>query len=726
MPNSEIVIPELKNSPALEKQIKQLVELQNSWKGYVKTVSTSLASLSELEKHHARINSQLRQNVGLLRQQTQEATKAEKAINGLGSGLKKVAGLLGVASLGYFLTAKIKSVVSSRIDLGVLGGAQQLRQIENLIRGTGIPSTSAFSLVSGFQRQSPLARFDLSRQPSLLRGLLNAQKQLAPVGLDKAQELLLGVTGSLDKGNLTRFLRGAGKDPELALLRAASGGNVGDVTSALNALSIAKVGSGDPALEASVKMQQSLDRLNASVEDLLEKGISKLLPAIDFLSASITKIANNLGLTIGVGAGLYAGSKILPRMFGGGLGGGIPGRVVAPDGAWTPTVIRQIFPPKGLLPGPGGAPALPWTSTLGPYIGPSGGSKIGAGAFAAYGVGSLADSIYSTVENKRAAKWNLAGRLGQKVSGMSEVYDYQDMLDRQKAFVANKIAQLSPADKKTFDNLQADKGTSPFKVIGDVLSNGGEKIKNAFTAVEKTLLRFRLQGLQKQAARQQDLLLRAEKESSITTLKRQAFELARISPFGDLAAMPQLADLLTQLNKEITSQTKILGNIDTSTEAGKIAANKQISEINDLKIQEKSLRINQQKAYLDAAISDIFHSGIGPFEKILVDANRNQRQGLEKGILNKNLDFVTGGLGGSTRHGIDPREFFGGVNPYAGVAAKIRSSTVNKSTVSDPSIDMKKAGELLVAASEKMSQSIEDSNSRTPQITRPTTFIRTC
>jgi hypothetical protein len=706
----------------------------------LKHLKATQKALAETQAKLDAMNKRMRENAAVLRQQETQANKTVKAIDRLGSSLKKIGAIVGVGGLGYFLTRKIQDVISSRIDLAVSGGMKQLKQIQKMIANTGVPSTSAFGLVSQFQKQSPLARFNLSRDPIMLKGLLSAQKQLAPIGLDKANELLLGVTDSLQPDKLKDFLKGSSKDLELSLLKSASGDNIDAVTSAINALSLTKDGAvKDPALEASMKMQQSLDKLSASVENLLLKGFDKLGPLIDGAVFALNKIADNLGTALGIGGGLaalYAGRGLFKGIGGGGgMGaGGLPNaRVFKPDGSWVSSSVRRIYP-KGLpylpnmLPGgaqkmlPGSQPLGPFTGNLAKYapsgLGLMGGLKLaGAGGLAAYGLASAMDSVSAVDENRRAAKWNIGGRLGQHVNKSTrESLNYQDMMDRQKAYGEKKLAFMSPQVRALFDQGKVDDARALHqKESGgeteSIFSKAANKFKDALNNVEKNFHRLRLDMLQKQQARQQELINKAELQGSSTDLARQEYQLKSISPFGTFGALPELKNLWGKIQAEIETQTKLLGNIDTSTDKGQMEANKVKGSINQLRIEEKSSKVEFYRAMIDSVIGSAFGSNRA-FSKILIDGTQNLGVGLERNMIRKDLSFVTGSLENAQRQPVRMESLLSGDNPLRQVE-KLRTP-VKAAFGGDGTADLKNAAQLLIAACEKMSGTIEQNQARSP------------
>lgn len=693
---------------------KLLSKSAKGWDTYSKTLKTARNQSEQLAKSQRRVQQQLTKTTRGLRDSTRQASRSERTFSRLGRTLSRVAGFLGVGSLGFLAFRKFQNIVDSRINLAVTGGANQIRLLRELTKGSGIPLTSSAALLAGFQQQSPFNRFSIGRDTQSIRGLLGLQKALQPIGLELGRELILGVTSGLESGSIKTVLRTATADPELALLRGATGQNIQAITSALNALEIGKLAGEqrlDPSLQAAIDLRMSMDSLNASIERLMDNLAKDLAPAIKLLADGITKLAGivdkldlkSIGLGVagaaavalfgpgiakGVLKGVGKGGKGALDIFRnaardsvlfGRNGRGVPGSRMNP----LKVKVRPFRPPAGLP----GRPGLPGSFPLGfPAAGGGGAAgggalgTAGAGALALAGLAALGDSIYSTVKGKELSKFNLPGRAGLAVNNLfTGESDKMERLrlanERNKAHIENKMNQLDPRVKKMLiangpeaarrlqDKLDRQNKPSVTKGLLDSIrelsSNvldkarqGIDKLKQTLVEMEKAALRARVAELQRQAARRRDLELRATEQASITQLRRQEHELARIAPMGmgPFLAIGELSKLLEQINKEIQSLEKILSNIDVSTRQGRIEANSIRDQINRLRIESKSLRVEQMEALVNGAIGEAMGS-IGHFSKILITGQQNVAKGLEMGIINppKGYEGLFGRVGADAR-----------------------------------------------------------------------------
>lgn len=423
---------------ALAKTQKAIKKYDGQWERHAKTIKASIPNVDRYTKGQERLSravnaslEPMRKQSDLLKKTRREMASTERVSQSLGRSLTKLGGLLGIGGLGFLATRRIREIANQRFNLALMGGADQIRLIQQLTGGRG--TTHSIDLAARFQAQSPYARFGLGDQS--LKGLVSLQRKLEGVGADMANDLILGVTQSLEPDRLRSFLQAAGAgDVRRALMGAATGGNIEAVTSALNALQIGELkGTGqlDPMLEEASRFRESAQRIEDAFDRLATKVASDLLPVIEDLTGGLEKVAGwigklSTGELLGLGAGIYGAGKILdvgltalmlrglgfgrggakgfrmppaspgfpPRGFPGGGGFGIPGmRPALPGGQ---PMLPGRFAPKGL--GPSGFPVIS------PLRLPAGG-LVGYGLAAGAAAASLAtlDESYGVKQDERKA-----------------------------------------------------------------------------------------------------------------------------------------------------------------------------------------------------------------------------------------------------------------------------------------------------------------------------------
>jgi hypothetical protein len=692
-----------KSLAAVEKQVAATTERYQQFQKIQEQVRKSFLQVNQVI-----INS----NRGLKDHQ-REITATERAVSSLTSGLRNLATIAGIGSISYAVIGKVKSMIATEFDLALSGGHRMISKIQAMIRDSGIPSTSVFSLVSKFQGQSAFNRFGLG--DSATRGLLSLQKSLQPVGLERAESLLLGVTHSLEPARLANVLKTANKDPELALLRSATGNNILEVTSALNALSLSTADKKeiDPMLAASMAMTKSLDKLNASIENLIAETTAKLLPAIEKIAGAISFVSDHLGSALGIGAAvggaglLYKLRRFIPSVglpsFGaGGVGGTSPVSV-------TVTRVGQGFAPRGLLPMAGRGLG---TTALAPYAGAGAtGLPVGLAAIPlAMAVGgtlaakSIAD--HTSELEQLAGDANAKAPLGQiayqqKIAAKNRL----DILKAKRLEIVSRIGQTPTSVEESYANSPGEINRKPLEALQTQLikvnqeidklrqpaparafwetfkagaSKATEFAKEKLGQVEKFLLRGQVQILQRKAAEARQIELNAAEQGSVTALKRQEYQLSSMSIFGALNAMPQLRNLLAAIADDVSKQTERLKNTDESTSEGRIAANQIRGEVMNLRLEERGLRKQQIDAMMDSVVSTV--SGAGSFQKILIDSSNNVAYALANGMIRKDIPEILGSVGASKNlQPIRATDFLQKENPFAQIQRQQRS-TITTST----------------------------------------------
>ena len=407
---------------ALQRAQKNLAKYDKQFEKHAKAIKRALPSVDRFTKQQTRLSKSvsgsltpMRKQLDLLRKTRREMGRTTKMSQGLGRSMSRIAGLIGAGGLGYLALQRVKKMMDSRLNLAVTGGADQIKLIRSLTGGRNV--TSAIDLMAKFQAQSPFARFGLGSEST--KGMVALQRKMEPIGLDLANDLILGITKGLEPDKLRSFLQGAGSgNVRQALLGAASGSNVQAITSALNALEIGdlKVDNKlDPMLQAAVEFKTTGNRLADAFDKLSANLTQDLLPVIQSLTTVMEKIAGVVGglstkelIGYGVGGltalelakyGLKRGvGSLFGSLFGRGFPRGVPGMPPAGFGGggglripgMRPALPGRFIPPGGL--GPNGFPVIS------PLRLPAGGA-VGVGLAGA----AAAGSVYTAVRSGQTA-----------------------------------------------------------------------------------------------------------------------------------------------------------------------------------------------------------------------------------------------------------------------------------------------------------------------------------
>jgi len=376
-------------------------------------------------------------------------------------------------------------------------------------------------------------------------------------------------------------------------------------------------------LKGAKEMTAGIEKLNAAIEKLLADGFQKLLPEIGMLAKAISGVADNSGTAAALGAGavgLYGASKILPKAL--------------------PAIGTGTAVGTGLMPS-SGVGLLKTLGSVGTFV---------------FGMISVADSLDATLHNKRASEWNLAGRLGQSFGPAKEIIEYQEMIDRNNAYVAEqaRIRAARPTTDNVVQNPAAIAGFNPFKpfkAFGDIIDKAKDKVLDFVRAMGDRNLR----RLQDMAAQRQGLELNAGVAESETELARLRLQYMSTTPLGMIGALPELNQLNDTIREEMKRLQDLLGSIDTSTQKGVIESNQIKASILKLSTEERANMMMLSRAMLDSMIAESF--GAGRFEKILITTTQNLAQGLEKHVISPNIDraFV-GSLTPSGQQPVKPQD----------------------------------------------------------------------
>jgi len=630
----------------------------------------------------------MREQLDLIRKYRSESAQASRASQGLGRAslglgrsLKQTLGLLAGGSLIYSAVSRIKETVQKEFALALAGGPGQVAALRGLTGGRNMLAAS--DLAGRFQQQNAYARFALGEQA--LPGLVAAQRALEKIGLDRANEIILAVTESLEPDKLRQFVEtAAGGNVRGALMGAATDKNIMAVTTALNALKTSQGLAGapqtmDPVLRAAANLESAAQRIGDAFDTLVVKLADQLAPQIDNLASAIEKAAGWAGkigtdqgaswLEVGAGAvGAYLGVKGIGWAGKQGLqwaGGKLLGGAGA---AGAGRAATQVIPRIVGFAAPGGVAAAPALAGLGGAalagLGVAA-ATVGVGLSAGMGAGYLMErgglleaqeraaaqqARFAEIAQRNKAAQDQATRLkGERQTLDLEIGRYSeehkrgfvrrffgadDLSETDRKVVAEmgkrrealtrQIEALNAAQKETAKQAeQTPTQTTPAKLAQDAQK----------AQVEVDALNDNLKRLQDNAAKRVTLDLSAQEAASVSQLARLQAQIAETTPLGTIGAINQLRALQQTLQVEITRLTEILESIDQSTTEGVIEANKIRAQILGLKLEQRqtSEQIRQSYKGMDQII------GAGRWEKVLFDFNHNVAKALELGISNPAL-----------------------------------------------------------------------------------------
>lgn len=684
----------------LEKKMKRLrMEYQRFDKVARKSVtaqSKAIAKQKQLVVSLRQTTRSLKKQRRELRDTTRDTNKANRATQGFLSSLRSMGTLLGLGGAGYLAVNRIKNVIDKRFSLALTGGAGQISFIKSLTGGRNV--TAAIDLAAKFQAQSPHARFGLGDKS--LKGLIAAQRAMEPIGFERANELLLEVTKSLEPDRLRSFLKVAETgDIKRALMEAASAQNVGAVTSALNALQVGQLAKDDkldPLLKSAVEMQEASHRVADTFDRLTDTVAKDLAPHIETLTGLLEKLAEKIGglstgelvggaaalwlgpkVLKGVGRGIGRGAgRLLPRLLP--LGGGGAGAGAGAAGAGGAGILGASVPAAAL--------AIPAVLAVGGGIA---GDKINRDTIRlmetaerqnadnrlAIVARANRDNAKTRREELVAKRQQLAFMASQTSTPLvDEDSGWLDKLLVKVGLVASlpdqsrQLAQIQDQYRKVqeeirlIDEAAAKDGAttqtprSPAVKVFDLIKRGAEaakagvaKVTEAMKKLREKAAEARLEELQRQAAERTRLDLSAAEQASITQLRRLEFEVARTTPLGTVGAVNELNALQRALREEMRRLQELLESVDTSTTQGAIESNKIKAQVAQLRIEEKQNAMKLHRALLDSILAEAM--GAGRFRKILVTPDQNLELGLRKNIIKEMPAFT----GSKTPSGRRPR-----------------------------------------------------------------------
>lgn len=455
---------------SLQRTQKFVRKYDQQFQKHSKTIKRALPNVDRFTKQQTRLTKSvsgslvpMRRQLDLLKKTRREMSATTKVSQGLRRSLSRIAGVLGVGGLGFLALQRIRKMMDSRLNLAVTGGADQIKLIRSLTGGRN--TTSAIDLAARFQQQSPYSRFGLGDQS--IKGLVALQRKLEPIGLDLANDLILGVTKGLEPQKLQGFLQTATVDPRRALLGAASGGNVEAVTSALNALEIGGLKQEnklDPMLQAATEFKETGNRLADAFDKLSANLIQDLLPVIQSLTGVMEKIAGVVGglstkELIGYGLGAYVGYKGLKGLGGAalrGLGRGFPPGVQGmPTGGFGGGGGFRVPGMQPALPAPGGGALSPALRRLPWWRYQVTGGALGYGLPAA----AAAGSVYTA---GRSAQTAVSERQALKALETTQQDDRLFDIARK-----NKTAATTELDRLRAERQNLDARISTSAPVGD-------------------------------------------------------------------------------------------------------------------------------------------------------------------------------------------------------------------------------------------------------------------
>lgn len=641
----------------------------------------------------------MKQQLDLIRQYRSESAQAGRATQGLGRAslglgrsLKQTLGLLAGGSLIYSAVSRIKETVQKEFALALAGGPGQVAALRGLTGGRNM--TAATDLAGRFQMQSPYARFALGEQA--LAGLVKAQQALERVGLDRANDILLAITETLEPAKLRAFTEtAAGGNIKAALEAAANDRNIMQVTTALNALATSRGLAEtpermDPLLKsasdiesATQRIADAFDKVVLNLAQNLNPAIENAVKAIESFAGWAGRIGTDQGASWGEvalgAAGIYGGAKVAKWGIGKALGwaggkalgliglgsAGAAGAGAAGSAATTAIPTITGFAPTagagagaaGLgLAGVGGA-ALAGLGIAAATIGVGLGGGMTAGYLMERGglieAQERADAIQARMDeiaqNNKASEDQATRLRGERQALGQEITKYAE--EHKRGFVRRFFGadDLGESDRKVIAEMQARRQALTEQI--EALTAAQKKTREEAADVpsqttpaklaqdaqkaqtEVDALNDRLRTLQENAAKRVSLDLSAQEAASVSQLARLQAQIAETTPLGVIGAIPELRALQQTLQVEIARLTEILESIDQSTTEGVIEANKIRSQILGLKLESK--QINEQIRMGIKGFEQII--GAGRWEKVLFTFDQNLAKGLEIGVISKEL-----------------------------------------------------------------------------------------
>jgi len=590
----KIITKLLKNfDKANKNSFKHLAKYQKQFAKQQKNdLKTHIKALNKSNKQSLQHVQKMQRQYQRLAREKIKASKVNMRGGGLGIGGFGMGSVISTAAIyGAFRKLMNTSTPFLQAEINARGSAIH---IKNAMLGN-VAGSKAAGLVSAYQSMGAAQMFNTS--PDAIKGLLRLQSELARgAGADIATQLVQDLTASYGNAtdSLNRFLEASahGRNIQEVLKSFASGRNITETTRALNALSIAQdslAGKNDPLVESNIKITQSLDKLDAKIENIINQLTKKLIPAIETITNLVDKMSPETLALLGGGAMLAPG---LLSVGGGYLGGKLATRGLL-SGA-------KLAGGAGLGLGAG-------SSTAGALAGATG---ILAGAAAIAGISALGLDVLTDRHHKGAALWWLEA----KQRGLGSPLDQANDL---------KLKQLKAEAKR----LKAEAAAKVIPQQKEI----AEKIKEATDKLPKPT--DKLTALQQQAARQQQSELNAQVAKSITSSARAAYEYAKLSPFGNsmglMQALPEFNSMQKSIRDEIVKLQSFLETIDISNEHGLIQSQQIKQQIMELRRDEKQNNIEllqgMRGGYIDAVQQLAF--GAGRFSKIVTTKDLNMGKG---------------------------------------------------------------------------------------------------
>ena len=616
----------------------------------------------------------LKKNVKLLKQQRTETQKSAKAFGSLRSSMTGILALVGIGSLTALATRSIRGIVRSRLDLGVVGGAAQIQQLRAM--AASAPLRNILQTVTAVQRQGPFARFRVGRDPEAMRGIAQMTEQLAPLGRQMSSELISSLTAAMEPRQLQGFLRQAGAgDLRGALLGAATGQNVEQVTSVLNALDMVKNRT-DPLVESALKLQSAQDRL----ADLFEKAVdvlaSKVVPAVERLAEVIGEWLDRL-------PDLKVPEFRVPSLK---LPGTYQASVDTDDG-FIKQAAKDTAKPRNVARIAAQAMSVQNARMIVSGAMEQAAKRVLLPLGVALDAWTIGEGVYQTVqlvrEKRQAAKAaeqventrretearGLVGMQSQdtlthlkgerdyvrsQIGRGDEAFEpeqFEALRDRYGELSKRVFAMLNPPQTETAEQAEQVKRASidlgkvwaslRDKAI-EAAQQGIEKLREKIDELRTSAQNSRLEQLQQQAARLQELSLTGLEKSIVSELRKLQLEYRSMTPYGRLLTVDDTRRYMDALREQVATLEEKLTNIDESTQTGAVEGNRIRAEILRLRIQSRQASIDLQKAIIDNVIQQAF--GAGAFEKIIYSQDKNVAAALEKGVFTDKYPHVTGSL----------------------------------------------------------------------------------
>ena len=657
----------LKRQEKLWKEINkiqtQATKTQKRIKSSVKDTQDAYRKSSHSVRRHAR--------------ETKAATRANAAFS---ASFLKIASVSAVAFAAW---RKFQSIGEAQLKAALALGPGVIQRVEAL--GLDLSERAGLRTLGGVAAIGPQQRYGLGDN-RVIEALLRIQESIKGVGEDLSSSLVVDLVKSFgaDRRRFTEFVGVVNTQGiELALKRYATPSNIETVDSILNALQMtqqSEAGTLDPILQVLIGLKKTTETLDRTFEKLVTTLTAELQPALSALAEYTERLPALLdasfdtlkgwGISPSMALGVGAGAALLgPSLLRGGAGftarGG--GAVMRGAGALVSNPIGA-----GVVIGTGAALAIDhltheeslyeiWTMVQDAHER----AEKARQQFVSLVERNVA-TAQTDLERLVAERQSVDVAVGKvyeehQLSLLAQFWGYDEYApeaDKQAEALRQQREQLTAqieAIRKTEQEIgqtqtQTQKSASTlFDVIRTKAIEAAEKgiayLREQYERLQAAIADANLEAARQRAAVAGELALTASERATVTELRRLQLQFSGMTPFGKIASARETKALVDAIAAEIATLEKQLANIDRNTAEGRSEANKLNAQIMRLRIEERQARYDLQRAFVDAEIGKYLHTGIGHFEKIIIDHTRNVARGLEVGILRPDIPHITGKVG---------------------------------------------------------------------------------